>query len=177
MAEQSHDPLSQHWVTVKDEETGVFVEFPHTPLEMSFDLPFQNTPSTSRVHVYSVPTQKGLLVFSTFHSSSFQDHQLKKEQLHQFFESVLVPHFFFNPAVFQDHQTFKFTSTQLQGQAAASFKYSFRDHGIVKKLEGMALVKDQTLYVPFYLASEADFDQKILNHFLESFQISEVDSR
>lgn len=108
---------------------------------------------------------------STYHSSTLHDGQLAKEQLLQFFETVLVPHFFFNPAVFQDRQVYHFTPTQYEGLEAVSFNFSFVDHGTVKRLEGVALIKNQTLYIPFYLASEGDFDRKILSKFLKSFRL------
>jgi hypothetical protein len=171
MAEESHLSLSQHWVTVKDEKTGLLVEFPRTPLEMTFEVPFQNTPPTGHIHLYSVPTQKGLLALSSFHCSTVDTDMLQKENLYQFFERILVPHFFFNPAVFQNHQVFHFKRIKFDSQEAVSFQFSFQDHEIEKKLEGIALIKKQTLYIPFYLASVKDFDQKILEHFLNSIQI------
>lgn len=170
MAEQSHQPLSQNWITIKDKETGLLADFPHNPLEMTFDIPFQNTPPTGQVHIYSVPTQHGLLVLSIFHSTAIHSNELDKEQVQQFFETTLVPHFFFNPAVFQEHQEYHFQIFELDGQEAASFQFSFQDHGVMKKLEGLALVKNQTLYIPFYLASEKDFDQEVFNQFLGSIQ-------
>lgn len=171
MAEQSQDPLSQHWVTIQDTETGLKADFPHPPLEITLDYPFQNTPPTGQIHVYSVPTQKGLLALSTFHSSTLKDKELKKEMLHEFFETILVPHFFFNPSVFQNQQIFEFKATQFEGLPAASFQFYFQDHEVMKKLEGMAIIKDQTLYIPFYLASKNDIDPQILHRFLKSIQL------
>lgn len=172
MAEQIDPSSPQSWVTIKDDQTGLQADFPHYPLEMTFDVPFQNTPPKGQIHLYSVPTKAGLLVLSTFHSSEIDSEWLQKERLHQFFETILVPHFFFNPAVFQDQQVFNFQMDKIDGQESASFEFSFRDHGTLKKLEGIALVRDQTLYISFYLASEKDFDQEMLNRFLSSIQFS-----
>lgn len=169
--EQPHPLHSQQWITVKNGETGLLVDFPHEPLETTFEMPFQNTPPKGQIHIYSVPTPKGLLALSTFHSSTHHADKLSKQQLLQFFETVLVPHFFFNPSIFQDHQTFNFESIELEGKEAASFQFSFRDHGVVKKLEGIAVINAQMLYIPFYLASEKDFDQKVFTRFLNSVQI------
>lgn len=168
MAEQLHHPLSHNWVTIKNKEIGLIADFPHQPLEMNFELPFQNTPPQGQVQIYSVPTQNGLLALSTFHSTQLQKEDLKKEFVQWFFEKILVPHFFFNPSVFQDHQVFHFQSSQLDGHPAVHFKISFQDHGVLKKLEGIASIKDHILYVPFYLASETEFDQKILQRFMKS---------
>lgn len=168
MAEQTHHPLPQEWVTIKDDETGLRVDFPHHPLEMTFDLPFQNTPPTGQIHLYSVPIQSGLLVLGTFHSSTVYSDLLEKEKFHQFFETVFIPHFFYNPTIFQNHQIFHFHPNQFNGKESPSFQFFFQDHGATKKLEGIAFIKGQTLYIPFYISSEKDFNTEIFNHFLHS---------
>lgn len=170
MSEQSHDSLSQHWMTIIDEKTGLSVDFPNKPLEMNFDIPYQNNPPHGHMRIYSLPTQKGLLAVATFHPLTLKNNELTKEQLNHFFEEILIPHFFFDPAAFQNHPTAQFKLIKLEGHTAASFQFSFQDREIVKKLEGTALVKDQILYIPFYLSSEVDFDQSFLNRFLESIR-------
>lgn len=169
MAEQS-TPSSSDWVTMQDRETGLRADFPHHPVEMNIEFPFQNTPPTGQLRLYSTPISKGLLALSTFLSPTFNVDGLQKEQLHQFFETVLVPHFFFSPSVFQDHQTYNFHIKKIEGQEVASFKFSFKEQRILKKLEGMARIQDQTLYVAFYMASDSDFDQEIYTQFLQSVQ-------
>ncbi len=171
MAEQLHHPLPPLWVTIKDDETGLQIDFPHRPLEMTFDVPFQNSPPQGHIHFYSLPIQKGVLGLSIFRSVTIQSNGLHKEQLYQFFETLLVPHFFYNPEIFRHLQVFNFHPTEFHGEDSASFQFSFQDHGVVKKLEGIALVKNQTLYVCFYLASEKDFDSETLKHFLSSLQL------
>ena len=170
MAEQTQQLFPDPWITIKDDQIGLQADFPHRPLEMTFDFPFQNLPPTGQIHFYSVPTKAGLLVLSTFSSSAIKPEWLQKEQLHQFFENVLVPHFFFNPAVFQDHQVFNFRMGEFNEQDAAFFEFTFRDHGVVKKLDGIAQVHHQTAYLSFYLASEKDFDIEVLNRFLSTIQ-------
>lgn len=167
MAEQ----VSQHWVTIKDKERGLQADFPHPPLEMTFEIPFQNTPPKGHIHLYSVPTQTGIFVASTFSSPEVSADHLQKEQFSEFFESLLVPYFFFNPAVFQDHQTFnhQFLGDQ---EDAISFQISYHDHGIVKNLEGRAIVKDNILYTYFYLASEKVFDPDLFKRFIDSVQVT-----
>lgn len=171
MADQTNQPQAHKWLTVKDEETGVVADFPHQPLELSFDHPFQNTPSQGQVRIYSVPTQKGLLVVSTFHSSTLQSPEVNKELLQWFFEKVLVPHFFFNPTVYQDHQTFNYVPLKAYELQGGSFEISFLDHDVIKKLKGLAVIKDQTLYLPFYLAAEDGFDKQVFDQFLKSVKI------
>lgn len=168
MAEQ----LPQKWVTIKNKVNGVQADFPQRPLEMTFEIPFQNTPPKGELHLYSVPMPTGVVVLSTFTSASVNEHWLQKEQIHQFFETILVPHFFFNPAVFQDHQVFHLQPSKIKGKKGASFQISYRDHGIAKKLEGQAIVKDNQLFVYFYLASDEAFDQNILQRFLKSVELA-----
>jgi len=166
-----HDLLSEPWVTVKDKTTGLSADFPHHPLEMTFDVPFQNTPPTGQIHIYSVPTHKGLIGLTTYRSDTLTDGHLTKEKLLEFFDTVLVPHFFFNPAVFKDHQVFNYKPAEYEGLKGAEFQFSFLDHQFEKKLNGIGLIKDHTLYILFYLASNKDFDQKILDRYLNSFSI------
>lgn len=170
MAEQSHVPFSSNWVTMQDEDTGLRVDFPQYPVEMNIELPFQNTPPTGQLRLYSTPTSKGLLAVSLFSSPTFNAEGLQKEQLLKFFETVLVPHFFFSPAVFQHHQTYRFHAKEIEGQEAASFQFSFKDHKVLKRLEGIAFIQNQTLHVAFYIASDPDFDPEVLSKFLNSIQ-------
>lgn len=166
MAEQ----LPQHWVTIK--EGALQADFPHRPIEMTFEVPFQNTPPTGHLHLYSVPIQSGVLVLSTFTSSAVNANWLQKEHLLQFFETTLVPYVFFNPSVFQDHQVFHTQSKQIKGEKAISFQISYEDHNVIKKLEGVATVKTNKLYIYFYLASEDTFDSATLQRFVDSVHIA-----
>lgn len=171
MAERASESLSHHWVTIQDEETGCQVNFPHAPLKITFDIPFQNTPPTESLTIYSAPTKNGILVLSTFNSSAIDAEWLQEVSFKQFFETILVPHLFYNPPVFQDHQTFCFSPQQESRSPTASFQFSYQDHGIVKKLEGRVIIKDHALCVCFYLASIKVFDDETLDCFLNSFQI------
>ena len=168
------EPLPQNWVTIRDEQTGIQVDFPHSPLEMTFEIPFQNTPLTGQIHLYSFPTQTGILVLSIYTSQQLNDNWLKKENFYQFFETILVPHLFFNPAIFYDHQTFTYEPKQINGEKAASFQISHRDQEDVKKLEGIAMIRENTLYTYFYLTSEKSFDQELFKRFLNSVLFQKV---
>lgn len=165
MAEHAHG-----WTTIKDLERGVEIDFPHSPTEMTFDSPFQNTPAQGQIHFYSALTETGLLVLATFQPVGDKDY-LQKEQLQQFFETFLVPHCFYNPAIFQNQQIFNFLETEFSGQKAASFQFFFQDQNMMKKLEGIAWIKENILYIPFYLSSEKEFDAELLHRFLHSIQL------
>lgn len=161
------NPVFEDWVTIKDESTGVEAEFPHVPLEMDVDTPFQNSSLEGHIHLYSLPMQKGLLVLCNFQSFIHLEN-ISKEGVKRFFEDILIPHFFFDPAVFLEEQTFDFDGNEKQ----ASFIFSFKDHQEIKKLEGKIFKKDNLLYIPFYLSSEKDFDSKLLRRFLNSIHLS-----
>lgn len=165
MGEQSPQPA---WVALHDEETGLQAQFPHNPVEMNIEFPFQNTPPDGQLRFYSAPTSKGLLALTTFFSSTFNEKELEKEHLREFFEKVLVPHLFFDPSIFKDHQTYHFLPKDQQGRTP--FQFSFKDKGLLKQLEGIALVQEQTLYIAFYMVSKNDFDPEIYHRFLDSIQ-------
>lgn len=172
MAEKNNKEESPKWVTLKDEETGFEVDFPRRPLDMEFDIPFQNTPPQGKIHLYSVPTQAGVLVFSTLSSDDIQEGWLQEKHLKAFFDKILVPHLFYNPKVFHDHQAFKYTPHEMDGASAAAFEITYRDHGTLKRVEGVSVVREGMLYTYFYLASDEHFDREILKHFVESFHFS-----
>jgi hypothetical protein len=165
-----HNP--QNWITIKDQETGIQADFPHQPLEMTFDVPFQNTPPKGKIHLYSFPTQSGILVLTIYSSETLNDDWLQKENLHHFFADLLAPHLFFDPLVFQNQQTFTFQPEQIDGEKGVSFQISYHDHGAIKKIEGIARMSVHTLYVYFYLASEKSFDQELFSRFLDSIAFS-----
>lgn len=167
MAGQMSDFFPEGWVTVKDEAVGIKADFPHRPIEMSFDIPFQNTPPTGRVHLYSVPTRSGVLVLSSLTSKEGAEVWLEKEQLHRFFDTILVPHLFFNPKIFNQEQAFGYSLHQ-EDKHLASFYFTFQDHGITKRLEGFAHARGEALYLYFYLGSENEFDRELLKHFSDS---------
>lgn len=171
MAQQHNEEHASEWVTVKDEATGLQVDFPRRPLEMTLDIPFQNTPPSGKIHLYSVPTSSGVLVLSTLTSSEILEGWLNEEHLKQFFDKVLVPHLFYTPNIFYNHQTFDYASQTFEGHPAATFHVTYLDHEVLKKLEGFAFVKDGSLYTYFYLASEKDFDQELLKYFVDSIKL------
>lgn len=165
MAQQENSPpFQEDWALIKDSETGIEARFPHSPLEMTFEIPFQNTPPTGYLHLYSVPTQKGIFILSILKSPDLST-PLQKECFKDFFEQLLIPRLFYYPHVFQEQQVFHYTP---QGEREALFEFDYQDHGIKKKLEGKAIWMDQTLCAYFYLASKKDFNQTHLQHFLES---------
>lgn len=168
MAERINKLPSHPWVKVVDKQAELEIEFPRQPLETNFELPFQNTPSIGNIHLYSVPTNTGIFVLSTLTSSSITLASFQKEELEQVFKTILVPHLFYNPNTFYNEQVFTYTPQTINGKSVAFIEVSYRDHDITKKLKGIAQVKGHTLCTYFYLASEQDFDEELLEHFLFS---------
>lgn len=169
MAEQANSSSSHDWVTIKNSTIGLEASFPHQPIEMTFDLPFQNIPPKGRIHLYSVPIKTGLLVLSTLKSSEINSTWLKKENLKEFFDQILVPHLFYNPQVFQNQQALTYKTEQnKKNESQGTFQIYYQDHGEKKRIEGIALVKGDRLYTYFYLASDKGFDQHLLKQFVES---------
>lgn len=164
MSDQIHQFFPEGWVTVKDEEAGIKADFPRRPIEITFDIPFQNTPPTGHVHLYSVPTRFGVLVLSSLTSEEGAEGWLEKKKLHQFFEAILIPHLFFNPKIFDQKQAFGY-ALHKDDPHLASFHFTFQDHGVTKRLEGFAHARGKVLYLYFYLGNEQGFDKEMLRHF------------
>lgn len=163
MAAEAHE-----WVTIHNDEKGIRADFPHLPLEMTIELPFQNTPPVGDLHFYSAPTQMGLFVLSIWSSPLVDHNWLKKEKFHLFFETILSPHLFYDPNVFRQHQTFEYA---IQAENAASFRFTYEDHESLKRLEGINIVKGTILYTYFYLAAEDLFDFQLFHRFVDSVHI------
>lgn len=168
MGEERNQETSYKWVTIQDEKTRIQADFPSKPLKMLFELPFQNTPPTDFVSVYSLPSASGLFVLSTYTSAEMKPKKISKEHLLAFFQKVLVPHFFYNPSVFNDHLEFQYEPKVIEGYEGANFNICYFDHHLEKNIEGSSFVSGNSLYVYFYLASAKDFDHEIAKHFVKT---------
>lgn len=165
--------VSPNWVPIKDETIGLQADFPHQPLEMTFDIPFQNTPPLGQIRFYSTPIPTGTLVLSIFTSPAITSRWLQKEKIYHFFEKILVPHLFFDPQIFYHEQTFTHQLTKHQGEKAAFFQISYEDHGTTRKLEGIAKIHKNVFYTYFYLAPSEGFDSEIAKRFFDSVHLTE----
>ncbi len=174
MAKQENKIPSSNWVTIQDAETGLKADFPHRPLEMTFEIPFQNIPPTGHVHLYSAPTKTGVFLLSTMTTPGVASEALTTERFKQFFDEILVPHLFYDPKVLQDPQVFNYTPRQIEGQQGAAFQIIYQDHGVKKKIEGLALKHENILCAYFYLASETAFDQDQSKQFLKSVRLAKA---
>lgn len=171
MGERENREISYKWITIKDEATRIQGDFPSKPLKMVFELPFQNTPPEDLVSVYSLPMASGLLVLSTYTSAMDKPKKMSREALFEFFRKVLVPHFFYNPPVFNDHLDFEYLPKIMDGRNAADFKISYLDQNVKKNIEGSSFVNGESLYVYFCLGSAREFDENISSHFLKTVKL------
>ncbi|MDP1879377.1 MAG: hypothetical protein Q8K60_00390 [Parachlamydiaceae bacterium] len=172
MADKPLHETPFQWKTFQDKKSGIEISFPHTPLEMSFEVPFQNSPPRGIFHFYSEPTPAGLFALSIFHSEDVSDKWLNQSEIIHFFKKILVPHVFYHPKVFENQQHFDYQLVQDEEEQKAIFTISFIDHEVEKKLKGIAIVRNQFLYIPFYLASAAEFDPTLFDHFIQSLSIN-----
>lgn len=148
-----------------DQEMEITAIFPQKPLEMRVELPFQNTPPQGLLKIYSLPTHEGLFALSLYRFPAVNSSFLSKEKMLHFFKTVLVPHFFYDPKIFENHLSF---NVSLKEEGTAHISLHFEDHGVIKKLEGKGIVKDHTLSIPFYLASENHFNEDVVKEYLDS---------
>jgi hypothetical protein len=162
-------PFSQPWVPVYHQETGLHIEFPHQPLEITIEHTTSKDFPSGRLNCYSIPTKVGLFVLSTFTESSVSHEWLSEKTFHRFLEKIIVPYLFYTPRTFQADQVF--TYLPLVNASSIEFQITYNDHGTVEKLQGVALVVGNTLCTYFYLSPEKNFDQEIFKRFLTSAYI------
>ena len=161
------------WISFHDSHHHLKADFPHQPIAMNFDLPFQNTPPTGSLDVFSCPTRSGVYMLAIFKSSEIPNEFISTTFKKQF-EQYLISHLFFNPKIFVQNQQFKSTPITRNGLNGHSFEFSYEDEGHVKHLEGMVFLKDHTQYCLFGLAAKDHFNHHELEHFLDSFKMDQT---
>jgi len=168
MAQQVTDPLSHPWVKIADPVTGLEASFPQSPIEMTYDLPFTNTPPTGQLHLYSSPVPHGVLVSGILVSSTVTADWLQEKNFKNFFNSIVVPRLFYYPKVFKQNQSFQVQSNK----DLLTFDVTYQDHQTTKQMNGKALVKNHMIYFAFYLASQQTFDPQLLDYFMQSIHVN-----
>lgn len=173
MANASDLSNQPKWVNIKDSVHRMQVSFPRKPFELSLDLPFQNTPATGNVHIYSVPMEKenGLLVLSILTSPEVNHRNLEEERFKLNFEKYVVKYLFHQPHDFHKNQSFKGFKDEYEGLPILSFQFSYLDDQKAKLLKGVAVVQDNTIYHLFYVAQKNNYDDEILKEFVGSFHL------
>lgn len=157
-------PQRESWVAIQEKENGLQASFPFQPVKMNIDH------SSGHLCLYSTPTSKGLLALTTVSSAELNREILEEKNFLEFFEKTIASHFFFNPSVLRNPQLFRLDTASLKGEEVASFQCLFQDHKGLKKIEGVAFIQKDVLYVAFYMAHENDFDRDVSSRFLESIE-------
>ncbi|MBA2369140.1 MAG: hypothetical protein H0V82_08980 [Candidatus Protochlamydia sp.] len=153
------------WVPIKDSKYHMEAAFPHAPIEMSFDIPFENTPAQGRLHVYSCATKTGVYLLCALSIPNIDKKTLEKDTFKKTFEAHLVPRLFYYPQLFKKQQTYS-ASKKEEGLA---FQFSYQDKADKRLLKGHAAVKGSILYTLIYIASEGHFDKHEWEKFQGSF--------
>ena len=161
MKEEINSPIPQEWTAIEQSALGLTVSFPYPPFEMSADFPFQNTPPSGKLQWFSTPTSKGLLSLALFSSPSVNQELLQKKSFHSFFEKIVAPYCFFDPTLFENQQTYHHQITQFKGSLSTSFQLTFKEDDKTQKIKGMATIKENTLIIAFYIASDSYFDEEL----------------
>lgn len=161
------------WINVRNSENQMRISFPRKPLELSFDLSFQDKARTGNLHIYSVPMleKSGLLVLGILTAPHLTEEVLQEKQFGKHFDSYLVKYLFYHPQIFQRNQTFKRTLNEFDGMPILSFEFTYQDDEKTQMIKGAAVLRDQTLYYLFYLAPKKGYDDELLKEFVGTFHI------
>lgn len=172
MSHAVHAKNLSEWVNVQNAKDGFQVAFPRKPIEMSFDLPFQNTPAKGNLHIYSVPLDSGVVMMTVLESQGVKENILKEGQFKDCVDTYLVKYLFQDPQAFHQKQTFKSKKTKHNGLDLMTFQFSYRDGNKTQLMKGAAFLKDGVLYKLVYLAPKEGYDNELLEHFVDSFKLN-----
>lgn len=161
------------WITIRSEEAGFQASFPGKPIEMSFDLPFQNTPAKGSLRIYTYPMEKGVMILSILKRDSLGEEILREERFKQCVDEFLVKHLFQDPHLFHQRQSFKCRKTERNGIPLLAFQFSYKDGRQMQWMKGAAIVKNEALHTILYLAPKEGYDNELLEHFVEAFQFTD----
>lgn len=174
MVEAADTPFSGHWIITHDPIDHMKASFPHKAIEMTFDIPFKNTPTQGHLHLFSSSTKTGVFLLSALSLPSVNEQILEEATFKQTFETHLVPRLFYSPQLFRRNQTFSSSPNKFKGKPALSFQFSYQDRLGTRILKGIATVKEHTLYTLFYLSSKMQFSESDLQQFIQSFDLEEA---
>ena len=161
------------WVVVQNKEGQIEISFPQPPAEMSFDLPFLNSPRLGNVHVYCTEFEKNSFILCSLKEEKSAQDFLNPAVFKQIFENKLAPHIFYDPTVLKESTAFDTKPTKIHGVPALLFEMHYVDAGTGRRLRGIALVKNEQLHTLFSVAEEVHFDEKLYDRFFNSLSIEE----
>lgn len=164
------------WIPVRDRIEQAEIFFPHQPIHMHFDLPIEKKEQPGFLDVYSVPIENGLFMFCSLYNPEFTGDELNPARFENTFYTSIIQRMFYRPQDFKNHQMVSFDNSVMNGFPALNFSISFEEHGVKKKIAGIAILRDTKLTLLFYMASEKDFDKELLRRYIDSFHFLEINS-
>lgn len=166
---QDNNPLSHEWFVIQDETSGLETAFPQHPLDITYDIPFNDPAKPGKLHLYSSPVPHGVLVSGILDAPSVTQEWLEKKNFKNFFETVVIPRLLYYPKVFREDQHFDMEKET----DALHFQATYLDHDTIKKMMGIAKIKNHQLIFAFYLATADMFESDVFEHFIQSVHVSE----
>lgn len=164
------------WIPVRDRIEQAEIFFPHQPIHMHFDLPIEKKEQPGFLDVYSAPIENGLFMFCSLYNPEFTGDELNPARFENTFYTSIIQRMFYRPQDFKNHQMVSFDNSVMNGFPALNFSISFEEHGVKKKIAGIAILRDTKLTLLFYMASEKDFDKELLRRYIDSFHFLEINS-
>lgn len=172
MSYASEASLPSEWLKIHDPAEKFECSFPYQPTHMEFDVPLEGHEELGHLDVYSTSKNHDLWMLSVYSSAILSKNVLKPSHFKEIFYSLLIQRMFYTPQVFKSHQKFKTERTTWKGAPVLRFSFSYEEKEQMKQVEGAAVVKDQTLYILFYLSKEDDFNNDLVGSFINSFTLN-----
>lgn len=174
VGQENKNLVRQKWVKIKDQKTHLEISFPQAPLDLIYYLPFDYPLGKAQLQFYSAPVSQGVLIASFLTSDVVNSQLIEEEEFKKLFQSILIPRLLYSPHVFQNNQNFQVKKKD----EVLNFQVTYLDHETSKKIKGVAMIRDQkikdqilkseTLFLAFYLASEKDFHPSLFEQFIHS---------
>lgn len=165
----ANEPSSQ-WIPVQDLAQHFEARFPRTPVKMDFDFPKAHTLKDSHLTVYSSATKQGTTILGVISSSNLTDQVLQNESFKNLFYQSLVKWVFHHPKAFQQQQAYHPKKTSWQGSPGLEFTFTYQEHGEPRTLSGLAVLKNQRLYILFEIAASSQ-NTSTFRPFVDSFHL------
>lgn len=161
--------IMEPWTIVKNSHAHFEAAFPHQPAELEFDILRTDPSPQGHLQVYLAPIKKGAFFVCVLTSESLSEKDLDAKNFQDLFHSYFVLRMLYDPHSFENTQKYHQTKLTFDGAPAIDFTYEYEEKQISKKLSGIAILKDNQIYIVFYLASEKDFDENDLKKLINSF--------
>lgn len=94
-----------------------------------------------------------------------------------FFYSQLIQRMFYDPQVFKHHQKFQTEKLKWQKAPALHFSFAYDEDNVPKRMEGMAVFRQQKLIILFYLCAEDSFNEELAKQFINSLSFYAVEEK